>query len=133
MSRTVRLFGVARGVRGGSTLYDKSQSQYNAKMKYLSESIFGEYKVSMDSKPNKKLMYSMKDRPLYERPEIVHYYPAHEQTNWLMDALRDYGLFRNEHKDFLDEMERLRNIRGKSRYGKYSARNKKKRSEEGKQ
>ena len=132
MSRTVRLFGVARGVRGGATLYDKSQSPYNAKMKYLSDSILGEYKVPMDSKPNKKLMYSMINRPLYDRPEIVKYYPAHEETNWLMDTLRDYGLFRNEHKDFVEEMERLRNLRGKSRYGKYALVNKKKRSEGGK-
>ena len=132
MSRTVRLFGVARGVRGGATMYDKSQSSYNAKMKYLSDSILGEYKIPMDSKPNKKLIYSMINRPLYDRPEIVKYYPAHEETNWLMDRLRDYGLFRNEHKDFVEEMERLRNLRGKSRYGKYAAVNKKKRREEGK-
>ena len=74
----------------------------------------------------------MINRPLYDRPEIVKYYPAHEETNWLMDRLRDYGLFRNEHKDFVEEMERLRNLRGKSRYGKYAAVNKKKRREEGK-
>ena len=32
-----------------------------------------------------------------------------------MRNLRDYGLFRDEHKDFKDEMDRLRELRGKTR------------------
>ncbi len=32
-----------------------------------------------------------------------------------MHILRDYGLFRDEHKDFKEEMERLRALRGKTR------------------
>lgn len=66
-SKTVKLFGLARGIRGGATMYDKSPSDYNAKMKYLSASIFGDYKKPMNSKLNKKLHYSMIGRPLYER------------------------------------------------------------------
>ena len=47
------------------------------------------------------------------------YYPAHEETNELMRHLRNYGLYRDEHKDFCDEMDRLRDLRGKNkaRYG----------------
>ena len=40
-SKTARLFGIARGIKGGATNYDKSPSDYNAKMKYLSASIMG--------------------------------------------------------------------------------------------
>jgi len=43
------------------------------------------------------------------------YYPAQEETNELMRNLRDYGLYRDEHKDFCDEMDRLRELRGKTR------------------
>ena len=40
-SKTARLFGIARGLKGGATNYEKSPSDYNAKMKYLSASIMG--------------------------------------------------------------------------------------------
>ena len=72
-SKTAKLFGFARGIKGGATMYDKSPSDYNAKMKYLSASIFGDYKKPMDTHLNKKLHYSMINRPLYDRPEIVRY------------------------------------------------------------
>ena len=32
-----------------------------------------------------------------------------------MRNLRDYGLYRDEHKDFCDEMDRLRALRGKQK------------------
>ena len=116
-SRTVRLFGLARSVKGGATLYDKSPSQYNAKMKYLSASIFGDLKRPMDdTKMNKKLVYSLTGRPLNDRPEITKYYPAHEETGFLFARLRDFGLFRDEHKDFVEEMERMRRLRGKGKF-----------------
>ena len=38
-----------------------------------------------------------------------------EETNELMRVLRDYGLYRDEHKDFCDEMQRLRVLRGKAK------------------
>jgi len=115
-SRTAKLFGIARGCKGGATVFDKSPSDYNAKMKYLSASIFGEYKKPMDSHLNKKLHYSLIAKPLYERPEIVRYYPAHEEIDELFTELRNYGLFRDEHKDFVEEMERMRKLRGKSKF-----------------
>ena len=45
----------------------------------------------------------------------ITYYPAVEETNELMRVLRDYGLFRDEHKDFCEEMQRLRVLRGKAK------------------
>ena len=45
----------------------------------------------------------------------INYYPAVEETNELMRVLRDYGLYRDEHKDFCEEMQRLRVLRGKAK------------------
>ena len=111
--RTVKFFGLARSLKGGATKFDYSKSEYNAKMKYLSASIFGDFKKPHGSYNNHRLMWSMIGRPLYERPEIIQYYPAHEQTAKFFYNLRAYGLFRDEHKDFVEEMEKRRNKRGK--------------------
>lgn len=54
----------------------------------------------------------------------VDYYPRHEETYWLMRHLRDYGLFRDEHQDFNDEMKRLRALRGKTKGRKPKQENK---------
>lgn len=35
------------------------------------------------------------------------------ETDKLMLRLREYGLFRDEHQDFKEEMKRLRELRGK--------------------
>ena len=86
---------------------------FYSRMKYLSASIFGDFKRPIDTKGNKKLVYSLIQRPLYERPEIVQYYPAHEQMELLFKRLRNYGLYRDEALDFKEEMERMRNVRGK--------------------
>lgn len=48
-------------------------------------------------------------------PRWIAYYPAVEETNELMRVLRDYGLYRDEHKDFCEEMQRLRVLRGKAK------------------
>ena len=45
----------------------------------------------------------------------ITYYPAVEEANELMRVLRDYGLYRDEHKDFCEEMQRLRVLRGKAK------------------
>ena len=119
-SRTVRLFGLARGLQGGATRFDNNLcSDYNGKIKYLSNSIFGDFKKpGLGSYNNWRLMYSMISKPLYERPEIVQYYPPHEKTGMMMAKLRRYGLYRDEHKDFIEEMERRRNKRGKSKFAR---------------
>lgn len=41
------------------------------------------------------------------------YYPRHIETGVLMERLRYYGLYRDEHEDFKEEMERMRALRGK--------------------
>lgn len=61
----------------------------------------------------------MSEMPVHKNPEkTVDYYPRHVETNLLISHLRDYGLFRDEHKDFQDEMRRLRELRGKRIWGR---------------
>ena len=54
-------------------------------------------------------------KPYETRPEIVQYYPAHEETTQLMDELRNYGLFRDETKDIKDMILKMRKLRGKEK------------------
>lgn len=56
-------------------------------------------------------MYS--EEPLYKSEETVKYYPRHPEIGRFMTLLRSYGLFRDEHEDFKEEMVRLRALRGK--------------------
>lgn len=42
-----------------------------------------------------------------------NYYPPHPQIRNLVYILRQYGLFRDEHMDFVEEMKRLKTLRGK--------------------
>lgn len=51
--------------------------------------------------------------PLHKVDHVINWYPRHEQTHYLMKHLREYGLFRDEHQDWKDEMKRLRYLRGK--------------------
>lgn len=56
----------------------------------------------------------MSERPVHKNPEkTVDYYPRHVETHKLCSILRDYGLYRDEHRDFQEEMTRLRELRGK--------------------
>ena len=54
-------------------------------------------------------------KPYELRPEIVQYYPAHEETTRLIDELRNYGLFRDESKDIKDLLLNMRRLRGKEK------------------
>lgn len=45
-----------------------------------------------------------------------NYYPAHPQFMKFSDVLRNYGLFRDEHRDFNEEMKRIAISRGKKQY-----------------
>lgn len=61
----------------------------------------------------------MSERPIQKNPEKTDaYYPRYVQLNTLMYHLRNYGLYRDEHKDFQEEMQRLRELRGKRIWGK---------------
>ena len=57
---------------------------------------------------------------------LRQYYPAHDEVAALMDKLRDYGLYRNEHLDFKEEMDRIRRLKGKIKTHKWSTIGKKK-------
>ncbi|KPJ18295.1 28S ribosomal protein S33, mitochondrial [Papilio machaon] len=81
-------------------------------MKHLSNRIFGEVATPTNSK-SMKVVKIFSARPLHTNEEIIHYYPRHVETGKLMMKLRSYGLFRDEHQDFKEEMKRLRELRGK--------------------
>jgi len=91
----------------------KSTSDYATNMKRLSAQIFGEKKVADPSALHMIKQLSAEPREQSER--YITYYPAVEETNELMRVLRDYGLYRDEHKDFCEEMQRLRVLRGKAK------------------
>jgi len=92
----------------------QSQTRYAKQMKLLSDSIFGEVKRPT-SQESMKVVHHWSKRPYEIRKEIVEYYPAHEETTKLMTQLRDYGLYRDEHKDFKDFMSDMRKLRGKEK------------------
>lgn len=92
----------------------RSQSEYAANMKRLSSQIFGEVRRPMNV-AQQKLVARFAEEPKEQAERWVSYYPAVEETNELVNQLRNYGLYRDEHKDFCEEMQRLRSLRGKTR------------------
>lgn len=62
-----------------------------------------------------KVVKMFSQEPLNLRKEIYAYYPRHVETGFLMKKLREYGLFRDEHEDFKEEMNRMRALRGKTK------------------
>ena len=106
MSMVSKFYGYGRAL--------KSQSKYAQRMKLLSNSIFGEVKRPT-SKESMKVVTHMSKKPYEDRKELVEYYPAYEEIAQLMGKLREYGLFRDEHADFVEEMDRLRKLRGKEK------------------
>uniref|UniRef100_A0A1A9WFN9 Small ribosomal subunit protein mS33 n=1 Tax=Glossina brevipalpis TaxID=37001 RepID=A0A1A9WFN9_9MUSC len=90
----------------------KLTTQYAHRMNYLSNRIFGEVARTTNSKSMKVVkMYS--EEPVQKRDYVVNWYPRHVETHILMKNLRLYGLFRDEHEDFKEEMKRVRKLRGK--------------------
>ncbi|XP_003701957.1 mitochondrial ribosomal protein S33 [Megachile rotundata] len=90
-------------------------TSYAKHMNRLSNRIFGEVTRSTPSK-SMKVVKLFSEKPVNKRPEIISYYPRHTQTAVLMKRLREYGLFRDEHQDFKEEYERLRELRGKTKW-----------------
>lgn len=90
----------------------KASTNYARRMQRLSNRIFGEVAIPTNPK-SMKVVKMFAERPLHTNEEIIHYYPRHVETHSLMLKLREYGLFRDEHQDFKDEMKRLRELRGK--------------------
>ncbi|KAJ6219906.1 hypothetical protein RDWZM_005718 [Blomia tropicalis] len=111
------------------------QSKYALRMLKLSGKIFSEYirpqmpheisrAVLVDGKQrtqwesyhyqNEQIVERSKERPADLLPtRNPHYYPAHPQLKDLISTLREHGLFRDEHQDIVEEMSRLRALRGK--------------------
>ncbi|KAL1116322.1 hypothetical protein AAG570_005817 [Ranatra chinensis] len=96
----------------------KRPTNYCRKMTQLRNRIFGDVIRPTNSKSMKVVaLYS--ERPVNKNPEMtINYYPRHVETHKLISHLRDYGLYRDEHKDFQEEMQRLRELRGKRIWGK---------------
>merc|ERR1712107_761835 len=78
----------------------------------LSNQIFGEVRRPMNDS-QAALVQKFASEPLEQSEAWITWYPGLEETAELMRNLRDYGLFRDEHADFKDEMARLRQLRGK--------------------
>jgi len=51
---------------------------------------------------------------------FLQYYPAHDEIHELMTRLRQYGLYRNEHLDFKEEMQKIRVMKGKVKTRKWA-------------
>lgn len=93
----------------------KLPTEYARRMNYLSNRIFGEVARPTNSK-SMKVVKMFSAQPVQKNDYFVNYYPRHVETGWLMRHLRSYGLFRDEHEDFKEEMKRLRALRG-AQYG----------------
>lgn len=91
-----------------------SGSEYSQRMKHLSNRIFGEITRPTTSK-SMKVIKCLSEEPYYLRRDVIKYYPRHVETGKIMRNLREFGLFRDEHQDFREEMYRLREMRGKGR------------------
>lgn len=90
----------------------KLTTEYARRMNRLSNRIFGE--VARPTNPKCfKVVKLFSEEPLNQRKDIHAYYPRHVETGKLMMMLRYYGLYRDEHADFNEEMERMRTLRGK--------------------
>ena len=111
----------------------RAPSLYSQKMKRLGAKIFNEYRppdmpkevaTAADKAVIKDFNYTLRsnhnviERQMKEPNDLnsgwnPKWYPAHPQIREMMFTLRKYGLYRDEHKDFSEEMKRLRVIRGK--------------------
>lgn len=89
-------------------------TEYSRKMNLLSNRIFGEV-TRPSSFPMLKITDRLKVLPLHKDPDMIDYYHRLPEAHYLFVFLRNYGLFRDEHADFTDEMKRLRKLRGKIR------------------
>lgn len=90
-------------------------TNYAKRMNRLSNRIFGEV-IRPTNQKSMKVIKLFSEKPVNKRPEIVEYYPRIKETETLMTHLRNYGLFRDEHKDFKEEFQRLRELRGKTKW-----------------
>ncbi|CAH1098504.1 unnamed protein product [Psylliodes chrysocephalus] len=93
----------------------KQTTEYAKRMKRLSNRIFGEV-VRPTNPKSMKVVKLFSEEPVHLRREVYAYYPRHIETGKLMMKLRYYGLYRDEHTDFKEEMDRMRALRGKPKH-----------------
>ena len=87
-------------------------SQYAKRIAKLGARIFGEVSYPTHSR-SMRVVKLFSEKPLQVSPEVYEYYPRHNEMHHLFRHLRNLGLYRDEHKDFTDEMKRLRRLKGK--------------------
>lgn len=92
----------------------KLPTEYAKRMGRLSNRIFGEV-ARPTSATNMRVVKLFSKQPRDVMPHIFPYYPRHIEVGLLMKKLRYYGLYRDEHEDFKEEMERMRALRGKAK------------------
>lgn len=90
----------------------KQTTEYARRMNRLRNRIFGEVARTTNSK-SMKVVRLFSEEPVHLRREVYGYYPRHPEIGELMKKLRYYGLYRDEHADFVEEMVRMRALRGK--------------------
>ncbi|XP_077450210.1 small ribosomal subunit protein mS33 isoform X1 [Stigmatopora argus] len=87
-------------------------SNYAVRMARLSAQIFGDVVRQTDSK-SMKVVQLFQHPPMARKKEVYDWYPQHNIYYAMTKNLRFWGLFRDEHEDFKEEMRRLRKLRGK--------------------
>jgi len=80
-------------------------SSYAKRMTLLSGRIFGEITRPYEYK-TMKIQRLFQNTPIENKQMIQRYFPPHPMLHFLTKVLRNYGLFRDEHADFQEEMLR---------------------------
>lgn len=92
-----------------------TMSNYAQRMSRLSARIFGDVARPTDQQ-SMKVVKIFTGMPAHLNPEIVKWYPRHKELKMLMSGLRYHGLYRDEHEDFKEEMQRRRELKGKTKW-----------------
>lgn len=87
---------------------------YAKKMTLLRNRIFGEVTRPASLPMKQKISDKLSELPRDKNPYYVDYYHRLPEAYYFFVFLRKYGLLRDEHADFTDEMKRLRKLRGKT-------------------
>lgn len=90
----------------------KQTTEYARRMNRLRNRIFGEVARTTNTR-SMRVVRLFSEQPVNLQKEVYGYYPRHPETGELMAKLRYYGLYRDEHADFVEEMVRMRALRGK--------------------
>lgn len=88
-------------------------SLYSQRIALLASRIFAD---TTSTYPPPKVVRIMSEKP--EAIKIRDWYPPLEEYSEILATLRRVGLYRDEHADFREEMDRLRALRGKKKWVK---------------